>query len=409
MELKKKLKEYARLIVRTGANVQKNQDVVVSISVTNFEFAHMLVKEAYEAGAREVIVFWNDIETSRMKYDYGNIDIFEKVPDWLAESRNYYAQKKAAFINITGNDPEAFKGVDSEKLKLNAKATHKAFETYYKKTMNSEVQWCVAAVPQLDWAKKVYPDCADSEAMDKLWEAILFAVRVDDGDSVEKWQIHNSFLREKCEQLNKYHFKSLHYSNSLGTDLTIGLHPKHQWEGGAEISKDGIDFVANMPTEEIFTCPNCYEADGRVVAAMPLSYQGNIIDKFTLTFKDGEVVDYSAEIGLEILKVLLESDEGAKRLGEVALVPDNSPISNMGILFYETLFDENAACHLALGECYPTTICGGEKLSTEELKSSGGNKSQVHVDFMIGTSDLNISGITEEGEIVPIFKNGNWI
>lgn len=404
-----KLKDYARLIVQTGANVQKNQEVVISVSVINYEFARLIVKEAYEAGAKEVIVIWNDIETSRMRYDYGQMEIFESVPNWIAESRNYYALKKSAFISITGNDPEAFKGVDSEKLRLNAKASHKAFEPYYRKTMNSEVQWCVAAAAELKWAKKIYPESQDEEAIKKLWQAIFSAVRIDEDDAVIKWRKHNDFLREKCKLLNDYHFAKLHYKSELGTDFIIGLHQDHVWEGGAEISKDGIPFVANLPTEEIFTCPNCYEAEGTVVSAMPLSYQGNIINEFTLTFKEGKVVDYSAKTGLEILKILLDSDEGAKRLGEVALVPYNSPISNMGILFYETLFDENAACHLALGECYPTTIAGGDKMTKEELTTSGGNSSQVHVDFMIGTADLSIFGMTDDGKSIQIFEKGNWI
>ncbi|WKY45879.1 aminopeptidase [Eubacteriaceae bacterium ES2] len=409
MNHNEKLKEYARLIVQTGANVQKNQEVVVSVAVINYEFARLIVKEAYEAGAKEVIVIWNDVETSRMRYDYGQNEIFESVPNWIAESRNSYAMKKAAFISITGNDPEAFKGVDSEKLSLNAKASHKAFELYYRKTMNSEVQWCVAAAAELKWAKKIFPGYQDDEAMRKLWQAIFAAVRIDEGDTVLKWQKHNAFLGEKCRLLNKHHFVKLHFKSVLGTDFVIGLHRDHLWEGGAEISKDGIPFVANLPTEEIFTCPNCFEAEGTVVSAMPLSYQGNIIDEFALTFKDGKVVDYSAKTGLEILTILLDSDEGAKQLGEVALVPYNSPISNMGILFYETLFDENAACHLALGECYPTTIAGGDKMTKEELTASGGNSSQVHVDFMIGTADLSIYGITDDGRRIQIFEKGNWI
>lgn len=408
MDHVEKLREYARLIVRTGANVQENQYVVLNCSVENHDFGRMVVDEAYKAGAKEVIVFWNDIKTSRLRYDYASLDVLGNVPAWLAESRNYYANEKAAIISVIGNDPEAYLGVDSEKLKVSTKAGARAFESYYKKMMNSEFQWCVAAVPEAKWAMKVFPELYAQEAMDKLWEAIFDSVRISEDDSVKAWENHRLFLSEKSRLLNEQHFDALRYKNSIGTDFTLGLQKDHIWEGGGEFTPDQIYFFANMPTEEIFTAPDCNRGEGTLVSSMPLCYQGNLIENFSITFKDGRVTDYTAEKGYDILKMLVETDEGSHRLGEVALVPDDSPISNTGILFYDTLFDENAACHFALGECYPTTIKNGGKMTKEELIAAGGNQSDTHVDFMIGTKDLEITGITKDGVEISIFKNGNW-
>ncbi len=408
MNYKKNLKKYAQLIVQMGVNLQKDQELVVSCSVENYDFARMIVKEAYQAGAKEVIVFYNDIKSSRLRYEYGAIDIFESLPQWLADSRNYYAKNEAAFITIVGNDPEALSGVDQEKIKKSAKANHKALAPYYKKMMNSEFQWCVVALPEKEWAKKIFPDLSSEMAMDQLWHAIFKAVRIGEEDVVLAWKNHNANLNEKSALLNDYRFKKLHYFSQNGTDFTLGLQKDHRWQGGSEKTPKGIVFFPNIPTEEIFTCPDCRLAEGTVASSMPLSYQGNLIENFTLTFSEGKVIDFSAEKGYEILKMLLETDEGAKRLGEVALVPNNSPIATMNLLFYETLFDENASCHLALGECYPTTIKGGERLDKEGLLAIGGNQSQIHVDFMIGCDDLSIIGITEDGKEIPIFINGNW-
>lgn len=409
MEDKKNLQKYAQLIVQMGVNVQRGQELVVSSSVENYEFARMIVEEGYRVGAKEVIVFYNDIKTSRLRFDYGDLEIFEKLPQWLADSRNHYAANNAAFITIIGNDPEALSGVDQEKLKKSAKANHDALAPYYKKMMNSEFQWCVAALPERGWAEKIFPNLSSDQAIDRLWQAIFKAVRIDEDDLVLAWKNHNTKLNEKSALLNRYHFKKLHYRSKNGTDFTLGLQKNHRWQGGSEKTPEEVEFFPNIPTEEIFTCPDCRLAEGKVVASMPLSYQGNLIENFSLTFSQGKVVDFSATKGYDILKMLLESDEGAKRLGEVALVPDNSPISKMGFLFYETLFDENASCHLALGECYPTTIEGGEGLDKEGLLAIGGNQSQIHVDFMIGSADLSITGITADGKEIPIFVNGNWV
>ncbi|MBI4857361.1 MAG: aminopeptidase [Acetobacterium woodii] len=408
MDNVEKQKAYARLIVRTGANVQQDQLTVVNCSVENFEFGRMIVGEAYKAGAKDVIVFWNDAKTSRLRFDNVSLDVLGNIPNWLAESRNYYAENKAAVISIVGNDPEAYKGVASEKLQTSSKASAKAFEPYYKKMMNSEFQWCVAAVPEAKWARKVFPELYEEEAMAKLWEAIFDAVRISEDDAVKAWNDHKAFLAKKCRILNDAHFDAMRYRNSIGTDFTVGLQKDHIWEGGGELTPDQIYFFANMPTEEIFTAPDCNRAEGTLVSSLPLSYQGNLIENFSLTFHDGKVTDFHADKGEEYLKILIETDAGSRSLGEIALVPFDSPISNTGILFYDTLFDENASCHFALGECYPTTIKGGGEMSKEELIAAGGNQSDTHVDFMIGTSDLEIIGITKDGQEIPVFKNGNW-
>ncbi|KNZ40941.1 aminopeptidase [Acetobacterium bakii] len=404
-----KLQEYARLIVHTGTNVQKNQYVVLNCSVLNHDFGRMVVEEAYKAGAKDVIVFWNDAKTSRLRYDYASLEALGNVPEWQAESRNYYAKQKAAVISVIGNDPEAYLGVASEKLKASNQATNKAFEPYYKKMMNSEFQWCVAAAPEVKWALKVFPELSADLAVAKLWDAIFNSVHIGREDAVKAWEKHNAFLSEKCTLLNTYHFDTLHYKNKIGTDFILGLQKDHIWEGGGEFTSEQVYFFANMPTEEIFTTPDCYRAEGTLVSSLPLSYQGNLIENFSITFHEGKVTDYKAEKGYEFLKMIIETDENSNRLGEVALVPYDSPISNTGILFYETLFDENAACHFALGECYPTTIKDGDKMTREELLAAGANQSRAHVDFMVGTNDLEITGITQDGYEICIFKNGNWV
>ena len=424
------IREYARLIVRMGINVQPGQEVVIKCPVEHYEFARLLIEESYVAGAAEVIMQWSDNRDLRLFYENVSDQVLSTVPQWKAESYNYYAKRGAGFISISGNDPESFKGVDPRKMQLRSVAMDKAVEDYNKLLMASEVPWTVAAVPQKQWAKKVFPGCSEEEAMQKLWKKILQAVRIggqdmeqrdawDDGqgvvrstgcgqDAVQAWRTHDTFLKEKCQALNHLAFTKLHYKNSLGTDFTVGLVKNHIWEGGSETAGNGVVFEANIPTEEIFTMPDKNVAEGTLVGALPLSFRGSLIKNFTLTFHEGQVVDYTAEEGLESLKTLLESDEGSRRLGEVALVPYSSPISRMKTLFYNTLFDENASCHFALGECYPTTVKGGTKMSEEELSAIGANSSMNHVDFMVGTEDLTITGIKENGEEVVLFEKGNW-
>lgn len=406
-----KVREYARLIVRTGVNVQPGQEITVSCSVEHYEFARMVIEEAYLAGAKEVIMRWSDPFEARQFYTHASEEVLSQVPEWKAESFNYYARRGAGNISIGGGDPESLKGIDPKRMRLRAAAMDKAAAEYRQKMMSSENPWTVAAVPQKQWAKKMFPALSGDEAMRKLGEMILKAVRIDPygpGDAVREWERHNAFLKEKCSLLNAYAFEKLHYRNSLGTDFTVGLVKGHIWEGGSEESGAGTVFEANMPTEEIFTMPDKRVAEGTVVSALPLSHSGSLIRNFRLTFHEGRVVDYSAEEGLDALKAILEGDEGSGRLGEVALVPFSSPISQMKTLFYNTLFDENASCHFALGECYPTTVAGGTRMTEEELDAVGGNFSMNHVDFMVGTSDLTVTGITGDGREVVLFRNGDW-
>jgi len=369
----------------------------------------MVVKEAYLAGAEAVVVKWQDDVVSRMTYDYAPLSVFEQFPEWRALEMNTYAREDYAFIYLAGSDPEAFKGVDIAKMQAAQKAAHEPLKEFRKAQSTMAIKWTVLAIPSRAWAAKVFPGMNVDTAMTRLWDAIFATVRIGDGDSYEKWMKHADTLAEKCRILNEWQLQSLHYENSLGTDFTVGLVENHRWEGGADIDKkNGGRFFANMPTEEVFTMPDNRKAEGTLVASMPLSYRGSLIENFRFTFKDGEVVDFDAEKGKDNLKSLLESDPGSKRLGECALVPFPSPVSEQGILFYETLFDENAACHFALGACYETNLLGGAEMSEDELHAHGGNTSMNHVDFMVGTSDLKITGRRKDGSEVVIFENGTW-
>ncbi len=402
------LKKYAQLAIYQGVNVQKNQTLVISSPIECAEFTRMLVEEAYIKGAKEVVVQWNDELTGKLKYKYSPMEVFETVPEWVKESRLSYAKEGACFLSISASDPELLKDVDPKKVATFRKASSIASREFSSRLMSNENAWSIVSIPTVGWAKKVFPNISEDEAVEKLWDAIFKIVRVDSQDPVKAWEEHKNTLKKNMDFLNSKRFKSLHYTNSLGTDLIIELPEKHLWAGGAEFTQDGTEFIANMPTEEIFSMPKKTGVNGKVVSSMPLNYGGNLINNFSLTFKDGKVVDFSAEEGYETLKNLLDTDEGAKYLGEVALVPYNSPISNSNIIFFNTLYDENASCHLAFGKAYSLCIKDGEKMSEEELLKEGANDSLTHVDFMIGTKDLQITGTTYDNEKFDIFVNGNW-
>lgn len=402
------LKKYAKLAIYQGVNVQKNQTLVISSPIECAEFTRMLVEEAYIKGAKEVVVQWNDELTGKLKYKYSPMEVFETVPEWVKESRLSYAKEGACFLSISASDPELLKDVDPKKVATFRKASSIASREFSSRLMSNENAWSIVSIPTVGWAKKVFPNISEDEAVEKLWDAIFKIVRVDSQDPVKAWEEHKNTLKKNMDFLNSKRFKSLHYTNSLGTDLIIELPEKHLWAGGAEFTQDGTEFIANMPTEEIFSMPKKTGVNGKVVSSMPLNYGGNLINNFSLTFKDGKVVDFSAEEGYETLKNLLDTDEGAKYLGEVALVPYNSPISNSNIIFFNTLYDENASCHLAFGKAYSLCIKDGEKMSEEELLKEGANDSLTHVDFMIGTKDLQITGTTYDNEKFDIFVNGNW-
>lgn len=404
----KMLEKYADLLVRTGINIQEDQLLVLTTPIECADFARIVTKKAYGAGAREVIVRWVDELSDKIRFDMGKDEIFDEVHEWVVPYLEGYANKGAAFLRIAASDPELMKDVNPKRIARQNKAMSTALTTYRSRLMSNKNVWCVASIPTEAWAKKVFPELDTESAVEKLWNAIFKSVRVDEDDPVAAWSTHQSNLNKRLDFLNGHKFKSLTYKNSLGTDLVVELPQKHIWFGGGDEAEDGYVFVANMPTEEVFTMPHAEGVNGRVVSSMPLNYNGNLIEGFSLTFKDGLVVDFSAESGYETLKELLETDEGAKRLGEVALVPYDSPISNQKILFYNTLFDENASCHFALGKAYPINVEGGNDMTTEELKAEGANDSLTHVDFMVGTEDLEITGVTHDGQEITVFKNGNF-
>lgn len=409
MKFEKQLREYARLTALVGANVQKDQYVTINAPVYAAEFARMVEEECFRAGAKDVLLHFSDQKSSKLRFTYATAETLSDIPDWLKEQRTFYARKGGAYINIGGGDPEGLKGVDGGKLLAFSRAMNKASEEFYELMDRQMVPWCIVAYPSVEWARKVFPGVSDAKAVDMLMNAILKSVRIGRGDAAKKWRSHDRILKRRAKILNSYNFKELHFKNSLGTDLRVGLVKDHIWQGGSDKTNKKVKFMPNMPTEEIFTMPDMNRVDGTVYASMPLSYMGELVENFSFTFKDGEVVDFGAEKGREAIARLLETDEGAKRLGEVALIPYDSPISNMKILFYNTLFDENASCHLALGSSYNSTIKGGEKMSKEELKARGSNDSGEHVDFMFGTADMSVTGVTYDGGEITVFRDGNFV
>lgn len=406
--MNEQLQEYAKLLVRVGLNVAKGQTLVISAPVECAYFARLCAAEAYEAGCGDVVMNWHDDALNRMKYLQADDSVFDRVPLWRRHFFNDYALEGAAYLAISASDPESLKGVDADRLVRAQRASGKALTEFNRLQMSSGFPWCIASIPVPAWAKKVFPDLPEAEAIERLWQAIFAAVRINgDGRSVEKWEAHISTLAQRRAKLNALRFRSLHYTNSLGTDLTVELPEGHVWEAGDDQTPAGQTFVANMPTEELFTAPVRTGVNGVVYSALPLAHDGNIIDKFHFVVKEGKIVEAHAQQGEEVLKAAISVDEGAAYFGEVALVPYDSPISNQNILFYNTLFDENAACHLAFGEAYPC-IEGGREMSKEELKAHGLNDSITHVDFMVGTPDLSIVGTTHDGRQIPVFVNGNF-
>ncbi|MFR7994136.1 MAG: aminopeptidase [Clostridium sp.] len=400
--------KYASLAVNIGVNIQKDNILVISSPIETAEFARLITEEAYKSGAKDVIVHYGDQKLTKIKLENSSLETISNIPEWQAESYNYYARQEACFISISASDPDGLKGVPIEKIGASQKARTSALKEYFDNSMSNKCRWCVLSVPTLSWAKKVFPKVSDDEAMESLWDVIFKTVRVDTENPVNAWDKHNAYLEEKIKFMNNNNFKSVHLKSANGTDLNIELPEGHIWAGGSERDVNGIPFNANMPTEEVFTLPKKTGVNGIVYSSKPLSYGGNLIDNFSITFKDGKAIDFTAETGYDVLKQMLESDEGAKYLGEVAFVPYNSPISNSKLIFFNTLFDENAACHLAFGRAYESCVKDAHKYSQEELEKIGVNNSIIHVDFMIGTSDLEVTGINENGETIQIFSNGNW-
>ncbi|MCS5422544.1 MULTISPECIES: aminopeptidase [Psychrilyobacter] len=405
--MRKKLEEYAELALKIGVNIQEGQKLFINTPIHAVEFTRIIAKKAYEMGVKDVIYSWNDDILSYTRFKNVSMETLEDFPEWTIKQMEDLAEEGAAFLHIISPDPELLKDVDPKKVAAAAKSNSIALKKYREKVMSDENAWCVLAVPSENWAKKVYPDLNKDEAVDKLWKSIFSVARVEEGKSVEDWKNHDINLKNKVEILNLKKFKTLHYK-SKGTDLYVEMSPKQIWKAGASITKGGVEFSPNIPTEEVFSMPKKDGVNGVLSSTMPLNYGGNLIDNFKLTFKDGKIVEFTAETGYEILKNLLETDEGAKYLGEIALVPVDSPISNTNTIFYNTLFDENASCHFAFGTAYRSCIEGGTEMTLEELEKNGVNDSLVHVDFMVGSEDLSIDGIDENGALTPIFRNGNW-
>ncbi len=404
------LKEFAHLAVEVGVNIQPGQLLVVNAPIVAKDLVEMITKRAYEVGAGRVMINWQDDFSTKLFYEYATEERLTEVPEFMIEKLKYIVDEKGAVISITSPNPEMFKDVDPKKIALASNASAPKYKFYSEHMMASKSQWSIIAYPNEAWAHKVFPELNKDEAVEKLLEAILYTSRVDaNSDAVENWKKHMHNLDIHNQLLNNYNFKSLHFKNSLGTNLDIGLVENHIWAGGGELSGDGIFFVPNIPTEENFTMPHNQKINGTVVSTKPLNVRGKVIPEFKLTFKDGKVIDFEAKEEYETLKTLLETDEGSKSLGEVALVSYDSPISNLNILFYNTLFDENASCHLALGNAYSMNIKGGTNMTEEELKKFGYNVSNIHVDFMFGSSDMEIIGTTHTGEKVTIFRKGNFV
>lgn len=404
---KKRLQNYAKLIVRAGINVQKGQEVIVRCGLDQPEFVAMVVEECYKCGAERVKVEWSYMPVTKINYIYRSLETLSEVTEVEKAEHQRRVDKLSCMIWLDSDDPDGLKGTDSEKISKASMARYPILKPF-NDALDNKYQWCIAAVPGKEWAEKVFPDLKGDQAIEALWEAILNCSRVDD-DPVAAWDEHNKNLAIRCEFLNKCRFERLEYKSSNGTDFTVGLNPKALFMGGGEKTQGrGVYFNPNIPTEEVFTSPLSGCAEGKVIATKPLSYQGKLIENFGFEFKNGKVVECFAEKNVEVLEKMIAMDEGASRLGEVALIGYNSPINNTGLLFYSTLFDENASCHLALGRGFTNTIENYENYTQEEFEKMGVNSSMIHVDFMIGDKDTDIFGVTKDGERVQIFKNGDW-
>ena len=400
------LREYAKLIVRCGVNVQKGQDVLIYADLDQPEFVKMVVEEAYKAKARAVKVEWNYQPLQKIHVRYQSVKTMSEVPEWIKARFEHYCNVIPARIHLISEDPDGLKGINMAKVSKARQISYPIIKPYRDRLENKE-QWCIAAVPGAAWAKKVFPGQPKNKAIEMLWEAILSASRVNE-DPVKAWEEHNKNLAERCAYLNNLKIRQLHYTADNGTDLTVGMIPESCWRGGGDTSLQNIYFNPNIPTEECFISPKRGEAEGIVYSTKPLSYRGQLIDKFSVRFEGGKAVEVKAEVGEELLKTMVSMDEGAAYLGECALVPQHSPICESGILFYNTLFDENAACHLALGMGFADTIKDFQNKTLEECRELGINDSMIHEDFMIGCDSMNIDAICEDGKVVPVFRKGNW-
>ena len=400
------LRAYANLIVRCGLNVQKGQEVLIYADLDQPEFVKLVVEEAYKAKAKEVTVHFDYQPLQKLHTRYQSVKTLGEVKQWEKERQEHYCQAMPCRLHLLSEDPDGLKGINMEKMAKARQLRYPILKPYIDRRENQQ-QWCIAAVPGAAWAKKMFPQLSKNQAMEKLWEAILYTARVTD-DPIKAWEQHNRDLKARCDYLNSLGIDSLHYTADNGTDLTVGMIPEAKFCGGGDTSLRGIYFNPNIPTEECFISPMRGKAEGIVYATKPLSYQGQLIENFYLRFENGKAVEAKAEKGEELLNTLIGMDEGAAYLGECALVPQESPISQTGLLFYNTLFDENAACHLAIGMGFADTIRDFENKTLDECRALGVNDSMIHEDFMIGCDSMDIDAITRDGKTIPIFRKGNW-
>lgn len=404
----KNIQKYAELLVKTALNVQPGQRVLINTHIEHVDIVRAVTREAYKAGALHVNILWGDSETARIRFEEAPDASFDYSPQWLADAYNDIAEKGDCLIGFTGGDPDLLAGIDPALIQRTHIASESKNKVFRKIQKSHGMSWCVAAAPTAKWAAKVFPDVPENEQIEKMWDAIFTACRVYADDPIAAWQAHNVQLQKRAAYMNAKQYATLHYTSSAGTDLTLGLPKGHIWESGAARTTAGLEYIANVPTEEIFTLPHREQADGVVYATKPLNHAGSVIDEFFITFEKGQIKEVKAKQGQVVLESVINTDEGARRLGEVALVPHGSAISQSGILFFNTLFDENASCHLAIGSAYNFTLEGGNDMDDEEFNSAGGNTSLTHVDFMIGSGDLNIDGILVDGSKEPIMRNGEW-
>ena len=400
------LKKYAHTLLKYGVNLQEDQTLVISVDVENKDFAVIVTEEAYRLGAKEVVLNWRCSPIARQRLLHANESVLEKPANWIPEFYKQYIDDKAVFLSLISANPKALEGIPTDRISLQSRNLNKVLSFYHTAIMNSSVTWCVASVPTVLWANLLGYEGSDEEKINQLWATLLKLCRIEGVEPKDTYRHHMAKLRHRCEALNKLDLKSLRYTCENGTDLLLELPEGHIWLGGEESSKDGTIFNANIPTEEVFSAPQYNGVNGVVHSTKPLIYHGNTISDFSFTFKEGKIVEYTAKEGYEVLKELVETDEGSHYLGEVALVDHFSPISQSNQIFYETLFDENASCHLAIGASYPTCLKNSDGLSEEELKERGLNHSLTHVDFMIGHERMNIKGYTRDGQAVDIMIDG---
>ena len=401
------LLSYAELVLKIGVNLQKEQGLYLACPIEKKEVAYAFSKVAYSLGASIVKIRWDDEVTEKLDYEHANLSALAEVPKWFVDSKNYLVEKGFCYVAIASENPTLLKDISPDRISTVMRARSKALKKYSDAVMKNKIRWCVVSVPTLEWAKQVFPNEVEPEKL--LEDAIIKCMKLDEPNPVKAWEEHIATLEKRAKFLNEKNFEYLRFKSSNGTDLTVGLAENHVWLSAKEKAIDGINFVANMPTEEVFTAPHKFKVNGIVKSSLPLAENGKLVEDFSITFKNGKIVDFDAEKGYKTLKNIIETDNGTKHIGEVALIGKSSPIAKLNTLFFNTLFDENASCHLAIGKAYPTCIKNGENLTKKELESLGVNDSVEHVDFMIGTKDLQVYGIEKNGKETAVFIDGDWV